>query len=526
MNIYSLKQIETPRLIIRPVQLGDEIDLNKAINNSLELLQKWQPWAKDPSIEATRGFIQRGVFAWWSISIVDFPMVVIHKADQKIIGASGYNDRSVIEHGLYEIGYWCDVDYQGQGLVTECANALTRYAFDELKAANVIIQMQTENEKSIAVAEKLGFINTGSKDRDPLDFVSENPEINYVYSTSNTNDLPDLTASWAHTSEENADTLIIAWAKQTLKITDNKAFASSRVVLSTPWSTVLEINTGDSLVYLKQTPTQLALESDIIGILHDKFNIGVPKVIAHNAQLNCFLMQNAGRPLREILKQKFDAELFCKAINNFTAMQLTVSENVNVFLDIGVPDWRLDKLPGLYMQLLAQKDILLSDGLSEKEITELEQLLPKLNGFCQVLSEYGIMPSIVQPDFQDNNTLIADKSNEITIIDLGEIVISHPFFSLVGCLQQAKKHYALTDNDAAYQQLFNACLNKFTIFASKNDLRDAFAIASVVWIVYEALAQYRLRSACDKELFESFQRRGRLSGSLKYFIAACKDATH
>jgi hypothetical protein len=206
-------------------------------------------------------------------------------------------------------------------------------------------------------------------------------------------------------------------------------------------------------------------------------------------------------------------------------MQLTVSENVDIFLDIGVPDWRLDKLPGLYMQLLAQKEILLSDGLSEKEITELEELLPKLSGLCQTLSEYGIKPSIVQPDFQDNNTLIADKSNEITIIDLGEIVISHPFFSLVGCLRQAKKHYALTAKDAAYQQLQDACFNNFTIFAAKNDLLDAFSIASVVWIIYEALAQYRLHQACDTEIFKSFQRRGRLSGSLKEFIAACKQ-TH
>jgi hypothetical protein len=29
MNIYDLKQIETPRLLIRPPKLGDEIELNK-----------------------------------------------------------------------------------------------------------------------------------------------------------------------------------------------------------------------------------------------------------------------------------------------------------------------------------------------------------------------------------------------------------------------------------------------------------------------------------------------------------------
>ena len=156
-KIYKLKQIETPRLLIRPVQLGDEYPLNKAVNNSLEILQQWQPWAKDPSIEATRDFVQRGVFAWESGSVVDFPMVVIHKEDNKIIAASGYNDRSDVAQELYEIGYWCDVDYQGKGYVTEYANALTRYAFEALGAAKVAISMQVENEKSIAVAKRLNF---------------------------------------------------------------------------------------------------------------------------------------------------------------------------------------------------------------------------------------------------------------------------------------------------------------------------------------------------------------------------------
>lgn len=39
-----------------------------------------------------------------------------------------------------------------------------------------------------------------------------------------------------------------------------------------------------------------------------------------------------------------------------------------------------------------------------------------------------------------DNILINDKTQNITFIDLGEIVISHPFFSLIGCLRQTKKH--------------------------------------------------------------------------------------
>ena len=185
IKIYKLKKIETPRLLIRPVQLGDESPINKSVNNSLEVLQKWQTWAKDPSIEATREFVKRGVLSWESGSILNFPMVVIHKENQEIIAASGYTERSNVIQGIYEIGYWCDIDYQGKGYVTEYANALTRYAFDALSASKVVISMKIQNKKSIAVANRLNFVNEGVKD-----------EENYIYSVNNSNNLPDLKYSW------------------------------------------------------------------------------------------------------------------------------------------------------------------------------------------------------------------------------------------------------------------------------------------------------------------------------------------
>lgn len=290
-------------------------------------------------------------------------------------------------------------------------------------------------------------------------------------------------------------------------------------VQNTPWSYVVRFATSAGYIYLKHTPKLIGLEPIITQILHDQFHASVPEVIAHNAELNCFLMKDAGRPLRAILKKQFDAALLCKAIDQFTSMQLAVADHVNIFLDMGVPDWRLDKLPDLFKQLLSQKDILIADGLSEIEISELEALLPKISHLCKKLSSYSIKQTIVQPDFHDNNTLINDTQN-MTIIDLGEIVISHPFFSLANCLQQAKKHHAVTEEDDAYLQIMDACLRNFMNVASKKHLIDAFATAKILSFVFEALANDRLMNACGKEKLMSFQR-GKLSGLLKEFMTVC-----
>ena len=293
-------------------------------------------------------------------------------------------------------------------------------------------------------------------------------------------------------------------------------------VKSTPWSHVVRFETSDGYIYLKHTPNLLALEAIITQILHDKFNAPVPEVIAHNVELNCFLMKDAGYPLREVLNKQFDATLLYKAINQFTLMQLNVADHVNVFLDIGVPDWRLDKIPDLYKQLLSQKDILIADGLSEIEIRELETTLPIVSDLCQKLADYSIKPTIVQSDFHDNNMLIDNITHDITIIDLGEIVISHPFFSLIGCLQQVKRHHAMTDEDVAYKLIKDACFKNYMNSESKENLVNVFAAAHVLWLVYGILCQYRLMIACGKEKIMSFQH-GKLSGSLKEFLTACCD---
>lgn len=192
-NIYDLKKIETPRLIIRPVQFGDDIPLHQAINRSLVALQKWMPWASDPNLETTRNFIRNGVFSWASERILDFPMVVIHKEDHKIISGTGYNDRSHPMAGVYEIGYWCDVNYQGRGYVTEYVNALTRYAFDALEAKTAVIRMAVDNIKSIAVAKRLNFVNQGIR----ASVTPDNAD-DYYFACKNTANLPPLDVLFHH----------------------------------------------------------------------------------------------------------------------------------------------------------------------------------------------------------------------------------------------------------------------------------------------------------------------------------------
>ena len=240
--------------------------------------------------------------------------------------------------------------------------------------------------------------------------------------------------------------------------------------------------------------------------MHDQFQAAVPTVIAHNAELNCFLMKDAGQPLRKILKQKFDEVLLCRAIEQFTALQIAIADRVDILLDTGVPDYRLDKLLDLYQKLILQKDLLTAEGLSKTEINKLDELLPKVSALCKNLANYSVKQTIVQPDFNDNNTLIDDTAQNITIIDLGEIVISHPFFSLLNCLRQIKKHHVLTDDDYRYQQIKESCFKNYMhVLISKQELSNAIETAQRIEIVYRIVYGYRFMAVCGKEELVSFQ---------------------
>lgn len=167
--------IETERLILRLPQLGDQKPLNEAINRSLPALQRWMPWAADPSFKLTMRFVKEGIASWSNEQAKDFPIVVFHKASRKIIGASGFNERSNPQVPMYEIGYWLDTQYTGLSLATETVSALTKFAFESFNAVRVQVVMQADNDASKRVAEKCGFVLEATLKKYRVDCLSKQP---------------------------------------------------------------------------------------------------------------------------------------------------------------------------------------------------------------------------------------------------------------------------------------------------------------------------------------------------------------
>jgi len=239
---------------------------------------------------------------------------------------------------------------------------------------------------------------------------------------------------------------ITSWAKGMLLSEGYSLNALPEVIQATPWSSVTKFITSNGYVYLKQTPPALSLEADIIQILYNEFNASVPIIIATNKNLNCYLMQDCGNSLRKLLKQNFQPNLLCQVIKKYTYIQDATKNHTGAFIDLGVPDWSPDKLPLFYSQLLSKEDLLIADGMTIAELEQCRGLCSRLVSMCERLSRYKTPPTLDHCDFHDGNVLITDATNNLTIIDWGETVITHPFFSLLTFLNTIARHYDLLNS--------------------------------------------------------------------------------
>ncbi len=149
------EHIQSERLNIRCPELRDVSELYEAIQESLGELIPWMVWAKRSTTpEETEENLRRAIARF--VTREDLRYDFHHKETDRLIACSGLH-RIDWDIPKFEIGYWCRTSEQGKGYVTEGVKALSKMAFSRLGAARVEIRCDDLNEKSAAVAERLGF---------------------------------------------------------------------------------------------------------------------------------------------------------------------------------------------------------------------------------------------------------------------------------------------------------------------------------------------------------------------------------
>ena len=146
--------LQTPRLVLRPLRTKDAPVIQRRF-------PKWEivrwldagnvPWPYPPDGAATYvamalGEMARGAKAHWAL--------VPRKGTADLIGVISLwpDDGS----GRGQRGFWLDPDFQGRGLMSEAADAVTDYAFRRLGWPSLCLTNAQGNQASRRIKEKQG----------------------------------------------------------------------------------------------------------------------------------------------------------------------------------------------------------------------------------------------------------------------------------------------------------------------------------------------------------------------------------
>ncbi|WP_146551394.1 GNAT family N-acetyltransferase [Rummeliibacillus sp. SL167] len=144
-------------LLLRPVAIEDAEILFTLTDKDRLYLREWLPWVDaTKTVEDSKNYIissQKGEKAG---TLLNF--AIIWKG--KIVGISGFNEIDRNNRITY-IGYWLSSAYQGNGIMTQAARALTDYAFVELHMNKVEIRAAVGNQKSRSIPQRLEYTEEG-----------------------------------------------------------------------------------------------------------------------------------------------------------------------------------------------------------------------------------------------------------------------------------------------------------------------------------------------------------------------------
>lgn len=172
-------RIVTPRLVIRCYNPIDASLVKAAVDESLDHLLPWMPWANDEptSIDVKIQRIRK--FRSDFDSGVDYLYGIFNLEETKVLGGIGLH--LCQDSQAREIGYWIHKDHIKQGLATEASAALTKVAFEIEGVDRVEIHNGPANVRSIAVPKKLGFTHEATLRRRFIDS-SGNPRDTMIWS--------------------------------------------------------------------------------------------------------------------------------------------------------------------------------------------------------------------------------------------------------------------------------------------------------------------------------------------------------
>ena len=158
------REIETPRLLLRPWRAGDAAALLPVLEANRTHLGPWIPRRVSEPVPIPILSQRLDGFAEDFAANREWRFGIFSPDQSRVMGEVGLFPRAAsgrvpfVDADRVELGYWLRADDTGQGFVVEAARAILGAAASVPRFSHIEIRCDARNAPSVTVARRLGFV--------------------------------------------------------------------------------------------------------------------------------------------------------------------------------------------------------------------------------------------------------------------------------------------------------------------------------------------------------------------------------
>lgn len=270
------------------------------------------------------------------------------------------------------------------------------------------------------------------------------------------------------------------------------------------WGAVLRVEAAAGTYFFKAQGPGTRHEPRLLTDIAEAWPHLVPRVVHVDHERCWVLMADDGSSMWDVVEPERQIAIYEDLLPSYAEMQRDSTPSIDDWVSAGVPDRRVEQLPGLLDALLAEISI------EPRLRRAIEDLVPTLEQVCGELAEAPA--TIDHADLHGGNVLVLGDQHRL--VDWGDAQIGHPFGTLLITYQIDFVHRRVDgfprpdaiDRRAASRRLRDAYLESWTDLAPARELRATFANALWVTHVSRAVDYTKLREATPPDEIDEWNQ--------------------
>ena len=215
---------------------------------------------------------------------------------------------------------------------------------------------------------------------------------------------------------ENLDWLTeaVAWVDEQLAGLGRERTGEPEQPHIRTWATALRVPTAAGPVWFKANTPELRHEVTVV----ERVSARVPALLGRDLERGWMLMADAGDRLREVIEAERSLARWHDVLTGAADVARALEPDVDQLVAAGVPDLRLHTLADGYAELVQQIEV----------EPRFRDAVGRVRDLVDELASYGLAETLQHDDLHDGQVFVKDGRN--LILDWGDAVISHPFFTM------------------------------------------------------------------------------------------------